>query len=121
MAHLRNGDPVGLMMLPIAPSAAQLDDPSVSELGYRLFRRHWGHGLAFEASAALLDHAFGTVGQHLVMAQTMAVNAKSRALMERLGMRHVRTFHGDWDEALPGSEEGEVEYAISREEWLTRT
>lgn len=114
---LDDGEPVGLMMLPPAHGPDQPDDPSVCDLGYRLFRRHWGRGFATEAASALLDHAFGTVGQRSVIAQTMSVNRPSRAVMERLGMRHVRTFHGSWDEPLPGAEEGEVEYAITREEW----
>jgi RimJ/RimL family protein N-acetyltransferase len=112
-----DGDVVGLMMLPPAHGPDQPDDPTVCDLGYRLFRRHWGRGFATEAASALLDHAFGAVGQRLVIAQTMAVNRPSRAVMERLGMQHARTFHGVWDEPLPGAEEGEVEYAISREEW----
>ncbi|MBD3782962.1 MAG: GNAT family N-acetyltransferase [Micrococcales bacterium] len=118
-ATTHDGDPVGLMMLPPAHGPDQPDDPTVCDLGYRLFRRQWGRGYATEASRALLDHAFGTVGQRLVIAQTMAVNAGSRAVMERLGMRYVRTFHGDVDEPLPGAEEGEVEYAVTRAEWLT--
>lgn len=47
----------------------------------------------------------------------MAVNAASRATMTSVGMQHVRTFHLNFDEPLPGSELGEVEYAISREQW----
>lgn len=113
------GDVIGLMMLPPAHGPDQPDDPTVCDLGYRLFRRNWGRGFATEAASALLDHAFGTVRQRLVIAQTMAVNRASRAVMERLGMRHVRSFHGSWDEPLAGGAEGEVEYAISREEWLS--
>jgi hypothetical protein len=29
-------------------------------------------------------------------------------------------FHTHWDEPISGSEFGEVEYAISREQWLAR-
>ncbi|MBM6399195.1 GNAT family N-acetyltransferase [Phycicoccus sonneratiae] len=115
------GGPVGLMMLPPAHGPDQPDDPTVCDLGYRLFRRRWGHGYATEASRALLDHAFGTVGQRLVIAQTMAVNRPSRAVMERLRMRHVRTWHGSWAEPVPGAEQGEVEYAITPEEWASRS
>jgi len=50
----------------------------------------------------------------------MAVNAASRATMAAVGMRYTRTFHLDWAEPLPGSELGEVEYAITRQEWLAR-
>jgi len=47
----------------------------------------------------------------------MAVNARSRAVMERCGMSHTRTFHLDFDDPLPGTEEGEVEYEITRDDW----
>ncbi|MEV4702967.1 GNAT family N-acetyltransferase [Actinoplanes sp. NPDC049316] len=108
---------VGLMMLPPAHGPDQPDDPEVAELGYRLARRFWRQGLASEASRVLLRHAFETVGQRRVIAQTMAVNRGSRGVMAAVGMRYVRTFFPAWDEPLPGSEEGEVEYEITRETW----
>jgi RimJ/RimL family protein N-acetyltransferase len=112
---------VGLMMLPPTHGPDQPDDPSVAELGYRLVRRFWRQGLASEASRALLEHAFGTVGQSRVIAQTMAVNAGSRGVMKAVGMRYVRTFFPAWDDPLPGTEEGEVEYEITRDMWQRRT
>ena len=108
---------VGLMMLPPAHGPERPNDPSVSELGYRLVRRCWRQGLASEASRALLRHAFDTVGQSRVIAQTMAVNAGSRGVMESVGLRYVRTFFPAWDDPLPGSELGEVEYEMTREMW----
>ena len=65
--------------------------PETAELGYRLRREAWGQGYATEGSQALLDHAFHTLGLPRVWAVTMAVNTGSRAVMSRLGMRHVRT------------------------------
>lgn len=58
------------------------------------------------------------VGLKLVWAETMAVNQVSRAVMTKLGMRHVRTVHRVWDDPLPGAEHGEVVYQISRDEWV---
>ncbi len=37
--------------------------------------------------------------------------------MEKAGLRYVRTFHLEWDDPIPGTGEGEVEYALTREEW----
>ncbi|GHJ56995.1 GNAT family acetyltransferase [Nonomuraea sp. TT08I-71] len=112
-----DGEFVGLLMLPPAHGPDQPDDPTVAELGYRLLRRHWRKGLASEASRALLRHAFDTVEQHRVIAQTMAVNTGSRRVMEAVGMRHVRTFFPPFDDPLPGSDLGEVEYEMTRETW----
>jgi hypothetical protein len=35
-------------------------------------------------------------------------------------MRLVRLFHGEWPERIPGDEHGDVEYAITREDWLAQ-
>jgi RimJ/RimL family protein N-acetyltransferase len=87
------------------------------ELGYRLRKSAWGQGYAAEASQAVIDHAFRAVGVRRVVAFTMTVNTASRRVMEKVGMRFVRTFHADWPVRIPGDEEGDVEYAITREEW----
>jgi RimJ/RimL family protein N-acetyltransferase len=93
------------------------DDPTAAELGYRLRRDLWGQGLASEGALALLAHGFGSVGLERIWAQTMVVNAASRAVMSHIGMRVARTWVGEWNEPLPGWEDGEVEYAMTREEW----
>jgi RimJ/RimL family protein N-acetyltransferase len=87
------------------------------DLDYRFRRDFWGRGYATEAVSAVLADAFERLELSRVAAQTMAVNLASRRVMERLGMRHERTFFADYPEALSGSEHGEVEYAITREEW----
>lgn len=112
------GEFVGLMMLPPAHGPDQPDDPAVCDLGYRLVRRHWRKGLASEASRALLRHAFDTVGQRRVIAQTMAVNTGSQGVMKAVGMRYVRTYFPSWDDPLPGADLGEVEYEMTREMWV---
>ena len=89
-----------------------------AELGYRILRRHWRQGLASEGARELLRYGFEDLGLSRVFAETMAVNAGSRATMAAVGMGHVRTFHLDWDDPIPGAEQGEVEYAITREQWL---
>jgi RimJ/RimL family protein N-acetyltransferase len=99
----------------LRPLAA--DPPDEPELGYRLVRDAWGRGLATEGSRALIDKAFAELGARRVHASTMAINTGSRRVMEKSGMRFVRLFHGEWPERIPGDEEGDVEYAITREEW----
>jgi RimJ/RimL family protein N-acetyltransferase len=105
-AAFLGGEFAGLMMLPPG------DAPGEAELGYRLPRHQWRRGIASEASRELIRHGFETVGLRRIFAQTMAVNAGSRGVMEAVGMRYVRTFHPVWDEPLPGADEGEVEYEI---------
>jgi RimJ/RimL family protein N-acetyltransferase len=95
------------------------DPPDEPELGYRLTRAAWGRGLATEGSRALIDAAFERHGARRVHASTMKVNEGSWRVMEKAGMRFVRLFFGEWPERIPGDEEGDVEYAITREEWET--
>jgi RimJ/RimL family protein N-acetyltransferase len=90
------------------------DEP---ELGYRLRRTSWGRGYATEGSRALIDRAFTDLGAQLVWAETLSVNAASRRVMEKAGLRFIGTIFQDWPEKLPGDEEGDVRYAITREEW----
>jgi|GEM_PF-5645297 len=37
--------------------------------------------------------------------------------MEKAGLRPVRSFRAEWPLRIPGDEEGDVEYAISSDEW----
>lgn len=97
------------------------DADGVPELGYRLRRQVWGLGLATEGSRALIERAFATPGVERVRAETMAVHTASRRVMEKCGMRLRRTFRADWPVELPGSEHGDVDYAITRQEWLAIT
>ena len=112
VAFAADGEFVGLMMLPPG------DEPGTAELGYRLHRKFWRQGFATEASRELLRHAFDDVGLDRVFARTMAVNAGSRGVMRAVGMRWVSTFFPHFDDPLPGSEQGEVEYEMTRADYL---
>jgi RimJ/RimL family protein N-acetyltransferase len=99
---------------PIPKANGDADEP---ELGYRFRRRAWGQGYATEGSRALIDLAFSRLGARQVVAETMAVHTASRRVMEKAGMRHLRTFKTEWPVTIPGDELGDVEYAVTREEW----
>jgi len=98
-AEVPGGSPfVGIVGLhrvnPALPCA-----PAV-EVGWRLHPDHWGHGYATEAAAASLDFGFNEAGLDEVVAFTAAVNTRSQAVMERIGMTRDR--NGDFDHpALP--------------------
>ncbi|MFT2016694.1 GNAT family N-acetyltransferase [Streptomyces sp. 796.1] len=87
------------------------------ELGYRLKAAFWGRGYATEGTRALLRKGFTDLGVERVWAETMAVNTASRRVMEKSGLRYVRTFHVHFDDPLPGTEHGEVEYELRRADW----
>ncbi|HEX8768255.1 MAG TPA: GNAT family N-acetyltransferase [Jatrophihabitans sp.] len=117
-AGFAGGQFVGWWILEPPQRADQGPVEGQAELGYRLLRRYWRQGLASEGARELLRHGFADLGLHRIFAETMAVNEASRATMASIGLRYVRTFFPDWDEPLPGAEHGEVEYAITRQQWL---
>ena len=98
------------------------DQPKLSgeaDLGYRLMRRWWRLGLASEGSRELLRYGFDDLDLNRIFAQTLASNQASRGVMESIGMNYVRGFPSDTEELLPGIELGEVEYAITRQQWAS--
>ncbi|WP_236242583.1 GNAT family N-acetyltransferase [Streptomyces sp. CC228A] len=95
-----------------------LDDLGATvELGYRLTRSSWGRGYATEGSRALIGKGFGDLGVDRVTANTMAVNSRSRRVMEKCGLSFLRHFTGEWPDPVEGSEHGEVEYELLRADW----
>lgn len=93
--------------------------PLEPELGYRLRRAAWGRGYATEGSRALIDKGFREFGVERVYAHTMAINIGSRRVMEKAGLLFVRRFDSEWPVRIPGDEEGDVEYGLTRAEWHT--
>jgi RimJ/RimL family protein N-acetyltransferase len=57
------------------------------EIGWRLTFEHWGRGYATEAARLALGYGFGTLALSEVVSFTSATNHRSRAVMERIGMR----------------------------------
>lgn len=57
------------------------------EIGWRLARKHWRNGYATEAAREALRIGFETLDLPEMIATTAAGNARSRAVMERLGMK----------------------------------
>lgn len=57
--------------------------PAVVELGYRLNQAAWGRGYATEGSRALIHKGFTDLEVGRVTANTMAVNTRSRRVMEK--------------------------------------
>ena len=72
--------------------AVPVANGSEYDVGWRLRRTAWGRGFATEAALALVNALFST-GARRVFAQTIAVNERSRSVMERIGLRYARTFH----------------------------
>lgn len=59
------------------------------EVGWALRREFWGRGYAAEIGRAGLAFAFDVLGAHAIVSCTVRHNARSRAVMERIGMRYA--------------------------------
>jgi RimJ/RimL family protein N-acetyltransferase len=59
------------------------------EIGWAIRREFWGHGYATEIGRAGLAFAFDVLKMHAVVSCTVRHNARSRAVMERIGMRYA--------------------------------
>jgi RimJ/RimL family protein N-acetyltransferase len=88
-----------------------------TELGYQLYPAFWGRGLATEGARALIESAFGRLHLDRVVATTMADNAASWRVLEKCGMRRVRTFYYPDADLMPGAEHGDFVYELTRDDW----
>ena len=91
------------------------------EIGWRLAYDHWGKGYATEAARAALDFGFTAAGLEEVVSFTAAINTKSRAVMERLGMRTDP--RDDFGHERLGKSHPlyhHVLYRLRREDWRAR-
>lgn len=119
----RDGDLLELAVTPIGEReligdvlvALRSVEHQTVEVGYIFSPRHGGRGYATEAVRALLGFAFEAVGARRVVARVDERNARSRALLERLGMRaEAHLVENEW---VKGELTSEVDYAMLSREW----
>jgi RimJ/RimL family protein N-acetyltransferase len=115
-AELRgSGEFIGMIGLSV-PRNPLPCSPCV-EIGWRLLHRHWGQGYATEGANACLGFGFANLRLSEIVAFTALTNARSRAVMERIGMTNANA-----DFEHPGVPEGNplrmhCLYKVTREEW----
>jgi RimJ/RimL family protein N-acetyltransferase len=98
-----------------------------AELGYWLRRTAWGRGCATEGARALIRKAFLELGMQRVFATTYQDNHSSRRVMEKAGLRLVRTYRLTPADLVAGAanhirtenlwDGDEVENALFRADW----
>ena len=89
-----------------------------AEIGWRLASDCWGNGYASEAARAAVGWLFANLTDDAAWAITHTGNTRSRAVMERLGMR----YRPELDFAHPKLAESDplrphVTYSLERDEW----
>jgi RimJ/RimL family protein N-acetyltransferase len=90
------------------------------EIGWALRREFWGRGYASEIGRAGLEFAFGVLGAQAVVSCTVRHNVRSRAVMERIGMRYAGEIRSrGMVEGMKG-EQDDAPFAVCvllREDW----
>ncbi len=86
VVHRADGVTIGFCGL--KPGAADTPIAGRLEIGWMLAQPYWGGGYAREAAAASLAWGWANRHEDAIVAITARQNAKSRGLMERLGMAY---------------------------------
>lgn len=94
--------------LPISPGI---------EISWRLAAQHWGNGYATEAACGALRVGFTQLGCHEIVAFTAMCNIRSRAVMERIGMRHTGELFEHPKVAVGSALRTHCLYRLTREQW----
>lgn len=85
------------------------------ELGWRLASDCWGHGYASEAARGTVNWAFANLPYETLWAITTVKNARSRTVMERLGMTPRPDLDFDHPRLSPGDPlRRHVAYSLDR-------
>jgi len=102
----------------LSPVGDDLPPAPAVEVGWRLAHERWGHGYAPEAARRALRFAFEELALPEVVSFTTVRNARSRRVMEKIGLTHDPA--GDFDHPrTPGwSGQRHVLYAVTRDAWL---
>ncbi|HAT9133953.1 TPA: GNAT family N-acetyltransferase [Legionella pneumophila subsp. pneumophila] len=79
------------------------------EISYMFFPQFWGQGFASEAVFASIDNGFNTIKIDEIIAITQKANLKSCRLLDKLGMKHIKTF-----ERFNATQ---VKYRLLRTQW----
>ena len=64
------------------------------EFGYWIGKPFWGQGYCTEASRALMDYGFNTLGLHRIQGRHMSRNPASGCVMRKLGLQHEGRLRG---------------------------
>jgi RimJ/RimL family protein N-acetyltransferase len=82
------------------------------EIGWALRGKFWGHGYAAEIGHAGLRFAFDVLGVQAVVSCTVRHNGRSRAVMERIGMRYAGEIRSRGMVEGAAGEQDDAPYAV---------
>lgn len=77
------GNFIGWFALKPLPGTSEI------EVGYRLQRKHWGHGYATEVVRKLVEHGLRSIGLKKIVAITAPENKASIRVLEKTGFKYL--------------------------------
>jgi RimJ/RimL family protein N-acetyltransferase len=86
MVVTNDGNPIGMCGI------IKRDNLEHPDIGFAFLPEHTGHGYAFEIAEATLDYAKHHLNFSTVLAITLPGNSKSIRLLEKIGLRLVKSF-----------------------------
>jgi len=86
-------------------------EEGIYEIGVHLRKAHWGEGYAAEATLAVMEYAFSTLGVKGLFAGHNPANEASRRVLEKLGFRYTH------DEFYPPTGLNHPSYILTAEEF----
>ena len=84
-----SGEFIGFAGLKYTPELKETD------LGFRLFKRLWGKGLATEAAFACLEYAWQQLELDTIVGRAMENNPASWRVLEKIGMQQDKSMEQD--------------------------
>lgn len=111
---------IGFIGLSVPDFGAHFLPPGrrVVEVGWRLARPFWGHGYATEGAREALRFGFEELGLAEIVSFTTPTNARSQAVMRRLGMTRDPADDFDHPKLPPGHRlQRHVLYRLRRADW----
>lgn len=70
------------------------------EMGYVILKKHWNRGYASELARGLIDMGFAQLKQTKIIALTSPDNKASQRVLEKVGMRQVKTVQSEGEDFL---------------------
>lgn len=112
---------------PWVRAAHEVRVPSIAhanwlEIGWALRHQFWGRGYASEIGHAGLEYAFCALGVQAVVSCTVRHNLRSRAVMERIGMRYAGEIRSRGPVDGIDGEQDDAPFAVCvllRRDWLS--
>jgi RimJ/RimL family protein N-acetyltransferase len=87
MVELKDGTPIGMCGI---LKRDTLDNP---DIGFSFLSAFMGKGYAFEIANATIHYAKSNLNLDTVLAITVPANKKSRQLLEKIGLKFVKTIY----------------------------